>query len=154
VFEGSWTTPAGLAQTEVRKALRWGDVPGAEQAAAAANGLASALLAAQRSYAEICGMNHVLKSLDGLTQRLASAEQADGAFLINVGWAGGILSKAAPVLHQPDAYRQALRDHPAYSQAIRSGLPFPKTARLIMRQDTPAAIPGWALVELLPKLSS
>jgi hypothetical protein len=98
-------------------------------------------------------MNHVLKSIDGLTQRLESARQAEGAFLVNLGWAGGLLSKAAPVLHQPDKYRQVLRDHPAYSQAIRTGLPFPKTARFIMRQDTPAAAPGWALVELLPQPS-
>jgi hypothetical protein len=33
---------------------------------------------------------------------------------------------------------------PAFSAAVKSGLPFPKTRQIVFLGDQPATLPGWA----------
>ena len=43
------------------------------------------------------------------------------------------------------AYREILGRLSYYSKAIRSGLPFPKTRRIVFLQDRPGTLPGWVI---------
>jgi hypothetical protein len=45
--------------------------------------------------------------------------------------------------------REGLGHFPGYEQALRTGLPFPKTRRLIIRNNRPVSMPGWVELELL-----
>jgi len=40
-------------------------------------------------------------------------------------------------------HRKVLGMMPFYERAIRSGLPFPKTRRVIFLKNKPATLPGW-----------
>ena len=63
------------------------------------------------------------------------------------GWGGGLRSKS-PWIEKDDQYRQILRNVPLYRRAIDSGLPFPKTRRIVFEENKPASLPGWALIEI------
>jgi CRISPR-associated protein Csm5 len=69
--------------------------------------------------------------------------------MLNLGWAGGFLSKAAFVDTANEDYRKLLRASPAYERAIRTGLPFPKTRRIVYEKGEPSVLPGWAMLEVL-----
>jgi CRISPR-associated protein Csm5 len=44
--------------------------------------------------------------------------------------------------------RQILRQVPIYQKALQTGLPFPKTRRVIFQQGHPASLPGWVMLEI------
>jgi CRISPR-associated protein Csm5 len=64
-----------------------------------------------------------------------------------MGWAGGFLSKAAFLDTTAEDYRKLLGRLPFYERAIRTGMPFPKTRRIIFEQNQPSTLAGWALFE-------
>ena len=68
----------------------------------------------------------------------------------SIGWGGGLLSKTPWIDKDQDGeqYRQILRNVPLYRKAIDSGLPFPKTRRIVFQENKPASLPGWALLEV------
>jgi CRISPR-associated protein Csm5 len=37
-----------------------------------------------------------------------------------------------------------------YNNALASGLPFPKTRRIVFLNDQPASLPGWARLDIVP----
>ena len=43
---------------------------------------------------------------------------------------------------------EILGNLPFYTRAIASGLPFPKTRRIVFLEDQPATLPGWTRLEL------
>jgi CRISPR-associated protein Csm5 len=45
--------------------------------------------------------------------------------------------------------RSILRRHPLYTRTMQTGLPFPKTRRVVFLNDEPAALPGWVRVDFL-----
>jgi len=67
--------------------------------------------------------------------------------LVSIGWGGGLLSKT-PWIEKDDQYQQILRNVPLYRRAIDSGLPFPKTRRIVFQENKPVSLPGWALIEI------
>ena len=48
-----------------------------------------------------------------------------------------------------EQYNQILRNVPLYRKAIDSGMPFPKTRRIVFQENKPASLPGWVFLELL-----
>jgi CRISPR-associated protein Csm5 len=112
----------------------------------AANHFAQALLAAHRRFAEAAGLPAVLESL----ARLAAEATNDRVCLLPLGWGGGFLGKAALADADPENIRGILRQVPFYARAIQTGLPFPKTRRVVFANDQPAALPGWTRLEILP----
>jgi CRISPR-associated protein Csm5 len=49
-----------------------------------------------------------------------------------------------------DTYRKVLRQLPFYARAIQTGLPFPKTRRVVFLSGQPAMLPGWVRLDLQP----
>jgi CRISPR-associated protein Csm5 len=112
----------------------------------AANQHAAKLIAMQRTYAETAGLPRLKASMEALEASLANMRQ--GSCLINLGWGGGLLGKAAFLDTEDEEYRKILRTLPFYSKAIRSGMPFPKTRRIVFEENQPATLPGWAKLEM------
>ena len=83
-----------------------------------------------------------------LEAKLASLDRASGC-LVSIGWGAGLLSKT-PWIDDKDneQYRQLLRNVPLYRRAIESGMPFPKTRKVVFQENEPSSLPGWALIEL------
>src|SRR5258708_4221848 len=85
----------------------------------------------------------------GVEAKLAGVDRSRGC-LVSSGWGGGLLSKPPWIDKESDSeqYRDILRNLPLYRRAIESGLPFPKTRRIVFQENKPASLPGWALIEL------
>jgi len=69
---------------------------------------------------------------DALLKRVDEA-QAAGRFLTCIGWGTGLLAKSIWPAAPEQNMREGLGHFPGYEQALRTGLPFPKTRRLIIR---------------------
>ncbi|MCS6952629.1 MAG: type III-A CRISPR-associated RAMP protein Csm5 [Bryobacterales bacterium] len=148
VFEGRWREDEFLRSPEVARALRWDQPPNRAAILGAANGLAARLLALHRTYAESLGLDGVAASLRELEQKLAACRNRDDACLLTLGWGAGLLAKIAWTDTSDETYRRILRRSSGYASAPSSALPFPKTRRIVFVNDRPAALPGWALLEL------
>jgi CRISPR-associated protein Csm5 len=61
---------------------------------------------------------------------------------------GGLLAKTGWLETDNEAYRHALQQVPLYSRALTTGLPFPKTRRILFLNNQPATLPGWAALEV------
>jgi CRISPR-associated protein Csm5 len=146
-FEGRWAEPEFFRQPEIVRAMHWGKGPDRSAVFEAANDYAGRLLELHGRYAELSGLAELGKTIETLRYRLEQA-RASNSCLVCVGWGAGFLSKSAFPSTESEAYRQILRQVPLFSQAIRSGLPFPKTRRVIFEASRPSSLPGWALLEV------
>jgi len=148
VFQGSYEESSLLGKPEMLRALRWKEAAGVRRFTQAANDASAKLLAVHRAYAEMTGLPAVLESVDQLSARLEAARASGNRCLFSFGWGSGFLAKTASTDVNADPFRQILRQSPFYNQALRSGLPFPKTRRIVFLQDQPAALPGWVELTL------
>lgn len=144
VFEGTVEENIAFARDAVLRALRWKETITWRELARAANDASAKLLAVQRAYAESTGLKLVAESMAQLEARLQSLRSSGAGCLLCFGWGTGLISKSASVETAGGPYRELLRILPVYSQQIRSGLPFPKTRRIVFLNDQPATLPGWA----------
>ncbi len=140
VFKGHW---------RVREFQRRREQPGPERVFKAANDHAAELIKVQRSYADITGLPRLRSNVDALAAKLEQVQQDGDACLVNLGWAGGFLSKTAYLDTGNEDYRKILKRMPLYDRAIRSGTPFPKTRKVVWESGQPATLPGWALLEVV-----
>ncbi len=147
VFEGRWRENGFYQRPEVAKALRWKNPLTTKSLMEAANSAAERLLQIQLRYAEIAGLDLLRENVRRLLDRLARLRR-EQACMLCLGWGGGFLSKSAGGNPSDETHRQILAQLSYYSRAIRSGLPFPKTRRIVFLEDRPAAFPGWALLEI------
>lgn len=147
-FEGEWSENAFLASPEINQALRRRQPPSRASVFAAVNAWSARQLALHKQYAQWTGLARLAASVEALEARLESL--AGAACLVPLGWGGGFLSKASFLETQDAALRGVLKQFPLYARAIQSGLPFPKTRRIVFENNQPATIPGWTLVEVLP----
>jgi CRISPR-associated protein Csm5 len=113
--------------------------------AAAANSFSAAALAKHALYAKACRLTRLEQSLTGIQARLQSL--APTACILPIGWGTGYFGKAVSPYTEETKLREALGKLPYYQRAIRSGLPFPKTRRVVMLANEPAALPGWVEVD-------
>ena len=135
VFEGNWRD-----DREVHGANR-------KRVFSAANDYAAKQLAVQRKYAEFTALPALLEQISKLEARLEQARN-QGACVLVIGWGGGFVSKSAVLDTQNPEYRKLLQAHPFYERAIRSGLPFPKTRRIVYQNNQPATLAGWVELKL------
>jgi len=147
-FEGNWRENAFFAQPEIVRALRWREPVTGARLLAAANNHAERLLAIQKKYAETAGLTVLSESLARIEEQLADARARGNACILALGWASGMLAKSGWLETDDQAYRSVLRQVPLYARAIESGLPFPKTRRIVFRENRPAELPGWAVLEI------
>lgn len=147
VFQGSWEEKVFLDQPEIRRALRWQSPVDRRQIFEAVNHYAAKLLGLHKQYAVWTNLTGLAQRMDDLEARLASAQQSD-ACLLPLGWGGGLLGKTAWLNTADKDHRQILQTLPLYKNALDSGLPFPKTRRIVFLDNQPATLPGWTLLEI------
>jgi CRISPR-associated protein Csm5 len=148
VFEGEWSENEFLRRPDVAKALRRRDRLDRASLLQYVNGYAADLLRLHRQYAESTGLAQLRANLDQLNARLESIRSSGSSCMLPLGWGGGFFSKTAFSNTQDPAYREILRQLPFYSRAIQSGLPFPKTRKIVFLDNQPATIPGFAQLDI------
>jgi CRISPR-associated protein Csm5 len=149
-FTGIWSERTFLENPDLSRALGWRSVPDPALLTSAANESAEAQLALHAHYAEISGLAPVRDNLRKLQESLAEARLSRLTCLLCLGWGSGFASKAGSLEFENESYRKILRAIPAYSRAIGTGLPFPKTRQIIFANGQPATLPGWVRLELDP----
>ncbi len=146
-FEGVVSEPALFRHPSTLRSLNWKDSPGPARYAAAANALAARILAVHRRWAEQAALPAVIRSLEVLEQRRNELASSGTGCLVCLGWGTGFAAKVV----EPDASEalanRVLRALPITSGPLRTGLPFPKTRRVLFASDQPAALPGWAALQ-------
>ncbi len=148
VIEGMWRENAFLAQPEIARMLRWREPVNSARLFAAANDYAERLVAIQKQYAVWTGLATLQRSLEVIEQWIAHVRTTGSGCVLSLGWGGGLLAKTGWLETGEASYRQVLRQIPLYGRALDTGLPFPKTRRIVFLQNQPAALPGWVVVEV------
>ena len=143
IFEGEWHE-----NTFAAKSRNKGPVD-ASNMFELANTYAEQLLQVQKQYSEWTGLAILKATLDQLASRLAEIRQASRGCLLALGWSAGFLSKVAYLNTQDDWSRQILRQVSFYARAIQSGLPFPKTRRIVFLANQPATLAGFVHLEIV-----
>lgn len=115
----------------------------------AANRYAAGQLAKHKQYSAWAGLDHLAATVEILEQRLREVSGRQDACLLSVGWGAGMVSKVAYLDTENEAFRSVLRQFPLYQKAIQTGLPFPKTRRIIFEGGQPSSLPGWVLLEIV-----
>lgn len=147
-FSGDWNERKFLENPELLKALGWRSVPEPKLIVNAANEFAEAQLALHSQWAGFAGLGGVLDGLKKVQAEVAEARSSPGSCVVNLGWGGGFASKAGSLDFESENYRKILRAVPAYSKAIRTGMPFPKTRHVVFSGGQPTFLPGWVKIEL------
>jgi CRISPR-associated protein Csm5 len=142
-FEGEWRENDFLNGDEVRRMLRWSEPVTRAALFNAANVYAAKQLEAHAQYARWTGLEALGQSVAELQQRL-EAVGGDGGCLVAMGWGSSYLSKSSAIGADDADYRKLLGSLPYYARAIQSGLPFPKTRRIVFVKNKPATLAGWA----------
>lgn len=146
-FEGDWRENAFLNREEVRQLLRWNQAVTPEVLFEAANQYAAKQLELHAQYAKWAGLEGLGASVNDLQQKLDAARN-NGGCLLAIGWGAGFLSKSATIGANEADQRKLLGMLPFYNRAIQTGLPFPKTRRIVFLKNKPAALPGWVELKL------
>ena len=141
-FEGAWKENDFLNTPEVRQSLRWSHPVTRERIFSAANLYAQKQLELHARYAEWSGLDQLAASIGSLQSRLEAAKSSGGC-LLNIGWGGGYLSKSGSIGMPDEDQRAVLGSLPYYERAIKSGLPFPKTRKIVFLKNKPATLAGW-----------
>ncbi|HEX6896644.1 MAG TPA: type III-A CRISPR-associated RAMP protein Csm5 [Bryobacteraceae bacterium] len=143
VFEGEWRENAFLSRPEVAKSLRKRDRLEPAQMFDLANAYTEQLLQLQKQYAEWTGLGLLKATVEALETRLGEIRAAHYGCMLPLGWGAGFLSKAAFLDTKDDSYRAILSQVGFYARAIQSGLPFPKTRKIIFLANQPASLAGF-----------
>jgi CRISPR-associated protein Csm5 len=146
-FEGHWEARHYLDQPEIRRALGWREPISQQQIFESANQNAAEVLSLHKRYAAQAGLELFTRNLEDLEARLAEA-RASGVCLLSIGWGGGLLGKSAWLDTQNQDYRQILKSLSLYTNALGSGLPFPKTRKIVFLNNQPATLAGWVRLEV------
>ncbi len=115
----------------------------------AANKYAVAQLAQHSLYAEWTGLTSVADSLHTLDAQVADLAQRSDACLLSIGWGAGMLSKLSVNDTGSADFRNIVRRVGVYGKAVRTGMPFPKTRRVVFESGQASRLPGWILLEVL-----
>ena len=146
VFEGDWQENEFIKRNgRIAGNPR---VPDRNAILQAANQYSTAVLALHRRYAEWTGLNPLLSAIAALEQQAVGTGMAGDACVLPLGWAAGFLSKVANLDTTQESFRQIVRQISFYSRAVQSGLPFPKTRRIVFAGNQPATLPGWVRLEI------
>lgn len=147
VFHGDWRENEFLNLPEVRQMLHWNRPVTHERLFESANRYAAKQLELHAQYAKWSGLETLAASVAELQTRLEAARNGGGCMLA-IGWGAGFLSKTAAFGADDADHRKLLGMMPFYQRAIQTGLPFPKTRRVVFLRNKPAALPGWVELRL------
>lgn len=148
VFEGEWRENAFLRRSEIGQMLRRRRGLDPSSLLRAATSHSERLLAIHKQYAEAAGLQKVRASLEDIGRKAEQVRDSGSACVLALGWGAGFHSKCAFPDTAGEPLRAVLRQTPFYARAITSGLPFPKTRRVVFEANEPASLPGWVLLEL------
>jgi CRISPR-associated protein Csm5 len=148
-FAGEWHERTFLENQALMHALGWRSVPEPKLMLEAANQHAAAQLELHSRYAETSGLNGLHQTVQSLQHELASTRESPGSCLLCLGWGSGFLSKAGFLGTDQESYRKILRSLPGFGKAIREGVPFPKTRRIVFAGGQPSALAGWVKLQLV-----
>lgn len=147
-FEGEWRENEFLRGPEVSKALRRRDRLDRAGLFRYINQYSSALISLHKQYAEWTGLGELRATMDQLGGRLAQIGENGGSCVLPLGWGAGFFSKTAFSNTADPALRDILRQLPFYARAIQSGLPFPKTRKIVFLNNQPATMAGFVQLEV------
>jgi CRISPR-associated protein Csm5 len=147
-FAGAWNENQFLRRPEVARTLHWRNRHEAGELLRAANEWAANLLLLQRRYAETTRLTRLVESVAEVESELSRARESGQSCIVNLGWGGGVLTKTAFTDTAAEEYRRILGHLPSFAQAVRTGLPFPKTRKVVFAGGEPAAFPGWVRLRL------
>ncbi|MDX2153860.1 MAG: type III-A CRISPR-associated RAMP protein Csm5 [Bryobacteraceae bacterium] len=148
VFEGEWQQRPFFSQPDVLRALHWREPVDYARLAEAANSYSARILSLHRQYADWTGLVPLRASLEMLQQRLDAVRGAGQGCIFPLGWGTGLLGKSGTVDTGSEDYRRTVGQLPFFARALASGMPFPKTRRIVFVGNQPAALPGWVLLEV------
>jgi CRISPR-associated protein Csm5 len=151
-FNVDWKPAPTFAEMAVPGTMfegAWKEKVSHQPMAEAANLWAANQLAIQKQYAQRSGLPILNQILSELEKRLDIIRGGNRGCLLQIGWGGGFASKAALGDTTSNTYREILKKMPFYTSALATGLPFPKTRRVVYLENTPAALPGWIHLEWL-----
>jgi CRISPR-associated protein Csm5 len=114
----------------------------------AANRHAISQISRHKEYAQSTGLAPLTATLNGLEAELKKAE-GQGACLLAIGWGSGLLSKVAVANTADPSYRSIIGNVALYQKSLRTGLPFPKTRRVVFEAGKAAQTAGWIRLEIL-----
>ncbi len=146
-FEGSWSEKTFLDAPEVRRALRWNQPATRERLFQSANDYAARMLDLHQQYAESAGLAQLITGIGELRKSLDAA-RGEKSCLLSIGWGAGFLGKSALLDTTNAEFRKVLQSQAMFQRAIQSGLPFPKTRRIVFQKNVPATLPGWVKLEV------
>lgn len=113
----------------------------------AANRYAAAQLARHKEYAAWSGLGALAATLSQLEAKLEEITRSQDACIVSIGWGGGLVGKSAYLATEDESYRQIMKSDSFYQAALRTGMPFPKTRKVIFEGGKPANLAGWVLIE-------
>lgn len=132
-FEGLWSEQSEKDRTRLFQS---------------ANKYAAAQLARHKQYAQWTGLAPLAATIDALEAKLKAAGPTE--CLLSIGWGGGLLSKLAVEDTANASFRAIAKRVSLYQRALQTGLPFPKTRRIVFTGGKAAQVPGWVLLEVTP----
>jgi CRISPR-associated protein Csm5 len=135
-FEGSWSSNAPSDRAKLFQA---------------SNRYAQKLLAHHKAYAELAGLTRLQATMGDLEKKAEETAGRSDACILSIGWGGGLMGKSAYLDTQDESYKKILRQTAFYQKAIQTGLPFPKTRRVVFQGNEPATLPGYVLFEVTEK---
>ena len=148
VFTGDWQEKAFYKRPEVARALRRRTILDTPALFTAINGYMEQLLSVQAKYAQSAGLPVLGSTIQALQERLAQIREASRGCLLPLGWGAGFFSKTVFPDTREDLHRDVLTQVSFFNQALRSGLPFPKTRKVLFLGNQPAALPGFVHLEV------
>lgn len=152
-FEGEWRENEFLRRPEVAKALRRRDRLDTASLFAFVNSYAADLIRLHGQYAEWTGLAQLRSSMDDLNAVLARVRESGTSCVLPLGWGAGFFSKTAFSNTQDPSYREILKQLPFYARAAQSGLPFPKTRKIVFLNNQPATVAGFVRLDVEPAKS-
>jgi CRISPR-associated protein Csm5 len=147
-FIGEWDERTFLESRELAHALGWRSVPEPKLMLDAANEHAATQLELHARYAETAGLEGLRHTVHCLNEELLSSRELPGTCLLCLGWGSGFLSKVGFLQTEHESYRKILRALAGFGKAIREGVPFPKTRRIVFAGAEPSTLPGWVKLQL------
>ncbi|MCU1335893.1 MAG: CRISPR-associated protein Csm5 family [Bryobacterales bacterium] len=131
VFEGLWNETSAQDRQKLFQA---------------SNSYAASQIKKHQEYAQATGLERLAATLGELEKRVLEA--GNHACVLALGWGAGMLSKISVADTADPNYRSILRRVSLYQKAVQTGLPFPKTRRIVFEGGRPAHLPGWVLLEV------
>ena len=134
VFEGLWKETSAQDRQKLFQA---------------SNSYAASQIQRHKAYAEALGLGRLAATLGDLEKRVQEQEwRGNHSCVLALGWGAGMLSKISVGDTADPNYRSILRHFSLYQKAVQTGLPFPKTRRIVFEGGRPAYLPGWVLLEI------